>query len=220
MTAFDFPDTCYMQSNIDDTVTSQLADLGYQLPPGTVRFSAKRLKEFMAGRLCAIRAMAGLNVHTQTLEINTDRSPVWPNEIVGSISHTDSRAIALVGDSRVYRSIGVDLQPAVDPDTRQELRSIIMTEVEFELVKAMLHLHAFELVFSAKETLFKALYPLTKCFFEFHDAQVTALNTQRHYVDLRLLKTLGSGFEEGTSYRVHYLIDQDNEVLSYLLIVR
>ncbi|SUI55146.1 Uncharacterised protein [Serratia marcescens] len=46
------------------------------------------------------------------------------------------------------------------------------------------------LTFSAKESLFKALYPQVRCYFDFLDARMVAVDTQRQTFVLALLKTL------------------------------
>ena len=46
------------------------------------------------------------------------------------------------------------------------------------------------LTFSAKESLFKALYPQVRCYFDFLDARMVAVDMQRQTFVLALLKTL------------------------------
>ncbi|MEI8635195.1 hypothetical protein P4S72_30355 [Vibrio sp. PP-XX7] len=70
---------------------------GVTLPDTLHRAVLKRKCEFLAGRLCAKRAMAecGINAET-TLGIGEHREPLWPEGVIGSISHCDTQAVAVV----------------------------------------------------------------------------------------------------------------------------
>ena len=39
-----------------------------------------------------------------------DGEPIWPFDIVGSISHKDAIAVAAVGKKKRYKGIGVDIE--------------------------------------------------------------------------------------------------------------
>ena len=54
-----------------------------------VRAVPRRRVEFATGRLCARRAMAALGHARVSIPRAQDRVPIWPDGIVGSITHTD-----------------------------------------------------------------------------------------------------------------------------------
>ena len=54
---------------------------------GLGRAVEKRRREFAAGRACARRALARLEIADAVLPIGPDRLPAWPAGIVGSITH-------------------------------------------------------------------------------------------------------------------------------------
>ena len=57
----------------------------------------KRRREFTAGRTAARRACARLGVWAGALPVAADRTPVWPEGVVGSISHSDLSCAVLAG---------------------------------------------------------------------------------------------------------------------------
>ena len=60
---------------------------------------------------------------------------------------------------------------------------------------------ALTLVFSAKESLFKALFPQVQAWMGFDSARVTILDDKT--LTLALTRQL-AGFEEGTAFRLHW----------------
>ena len=54
------------------------------------QFSQKRLSDFATGRYCAMKALEQFGIQDAIIPIGEDRAPIWPEGIVGSISHCDS----------------------------------------------------------------------------------------------------------------------------------
>ena len=67
-----------------------------------------RLRDFTAGRLCARRALQQLGIHGFSLLAAADRQPLWPPQIVGSITHTEGYSAAVVARAAVVCALGVD----------------------------------------------------------------------------------------------------------------
>ncbi len=135
----------------------------------------KRQREIAAGRRCARRALARLGIANFPVLAGPDRAPIWPETIVGSITHTDGCADGYcgvaVGEYRKFSGIGVDAEPRLPlPD---DLWSWILDESERQeaLQSDEPGIYA-RLVFSAKETTYKALYPTLKRILEFSDVHV------------------------------------------------
>ncbi|MNV57211.1 phosphopantetheinyltransferase component of enterobactin synthase multienzyme complex [compost metagenome] len=88
--------------------------------------------------------------------------------------------------------VGLDVETLIPAARAEELQRAIVSEAE----SAQLHAHSqpfnhlLTLAFSAKESLFKALYPQVRCYFDFLDARLVTLDTQRQTFELELLKTL------------------------------
>lgn len=149
---------------------------------------AKRRAEFAAGRRAARRA---LEMPHAEIPVGPDRSPVWPDGVVGSISHDTGLAAAAVARIGTIRAIGLDLTEAAPLPGRTS--EAILTEAERQLQG----LDA-RLVFSAKESLFKALYPEVGGFFGFDAAVVSPILSEGCF-EIRLTRDLG-GSPSGTVY--------------------
>ena len=136
----------------------------------------KRRAEFLAGRLAAMHALSALGVSQQPGRL-PDGSPSWPGSTVGSISHGAGRALCAVARRADFRSLGIDAERLLEADARDELRSRICAESERLLLATALGLpdhHHVSVVFSAKESLFKCLYPLVGKYMDFGAARVVA----------------------------------------------
>ena len=85
------------------------------LPPSR-RPRPRRAQQFGAGSFHARRALGILRERGIEIAMAADRAPIWPTRVVGSISHSRSYCLALVGKPDDYRAIGVDVEedPAGD----------------------------------------------------------------------------------------------------------
>ncbi|MGB7318941.1 MAG: 4'-phosphopantetheinyl transferase superfamily protein [Planktotalea sp.] len=124
----------------------------------------KRKTEFSAGRDAARAALSGLGHNDIEILVGPYRAPIWPDGFCGSITH--SREICIAGVARLadIASIGIDAER--DMPLKDELRSAILHESELHVSGA----EAIEL-FSMKEALFKALFPICGELMGFHAAK-------------------------------------------------
>lgn len=99
--------------------------------------------------------------------------PLWPKGIVGSLAHTSDVAIAAIASCRDFAGVGIDIEPAepLDPD----LLAMVATEGERQVIGH--DLEQGRLLFSIKEAVYKAVYPLDGMFLDHHDVEV---NLARH----------------------------------------
>src|SRR5271154_3071548 len=72
----------------------------------------KRVQEFAAGRLCARALLAEFGIHDFPIKVADDRQPVWPETLVGSITHTAGLCAAVVAPRSVLRAVGLDSEVA------------------------------------------------------------------------------------------------------------
>lgn len=135
----------------------------------------KRRREFATGRHCARTALAALGFPPAPLLPGPKREPLWPEGVVGSITHCQGYRAAAVGLVGQVRTIGIDAEPN-EPTPHGVLEAIA---VPGELAR-MPELRAAgdkvawdRLLFSAKETVYKAWYPLARRWLGFEDAEVT-----------------------------------------------
>lgn len=134
-----------------------------------------RREEFLQVRQCARRALTAAGFRAGPLLPGADRAPRRPAGAVGSMTHcTGYRAAAVAAVSRI-RAVGIDAEPheALPPEV-----GALITDAEERAALERLsarhpRVHWGRLLFSAKESVFKAWYPLTGQWLDFHDARVT-----------------------------------------------
>jgi len=143
------------------------------LPPNH-QFSPKRLTDFSTGRYCAMKALDQLEMKDVIIPIGPNREPIWPEGIVGSISHCDSLTGAIVAKKSDHISLGLDIEEIgrVTPD----LRDLVFTENEKVYLRSLtgrkLEEHS-TAIFSIKEAFYKFQHPITKTFLDFLDVEVS-----------------------------------------------
>lgn len=152
------------------------APMGSLLSPersGTARMVAKRQREFTAGRMAARRAMVALGHAPQPVLPGADRVPIWPDGLVGSLSHCDSLCLCAMGHARDVQSLGVDVEE--DTPLPPEMIDTILTPPERKWLnhqRAGDMANLAKLIFSAKETAYKAQYPLSREVLDFESIAI------------------------------------------------
>ena len=139
------------------------------------RASDKRRREFTVGRECARIALGKLGVAPAPILIGERGAPRWPEGIVGSITHCDGYRAAAVAYADDVAAIGLDAEPD-DPLPRGVLDVISLPAERARLAALAGEGSAVcwdRLLFSAKESVYKAWFPLTGRWLGFEDADVT-----------------------------------------------
>lgn len=189
-------------------------------PPASIQRSvAKRQAEFLAGRLCARAALQQLDNLDCVPAIGEDRAPVWPQHISGSITHSSGHAAAIVGHKAQWRGLGMDLENVLSLERAERLAGEILTAAELQRM-AMLpreqHALLVTLTFSAKESLFKALYPIVQKRFYFEHAEVLEWS-ENGQLRLRLLTDLSEEWCHGKELVGQFAVDGE-QLLSLVAI--
>ncbi|WDZ86715.1 4'-phosphopantetheinyl transferase family protein [Micromonospora cathayae] len=130
-----------------------------------------RRRDFTAGRVCARRAMTDLGLPPVAVPSAEDRSPVWPAQVVGTITHTRGYAAAAAARRDEVRSVGMDAEQHKILD--DGVRRLICLPAELDRcpqLPAGTSWHA--VIFSAKETVYKVWHPVVGTWLDFHDAHV------------------------------------------------
>jgi 4'-phosphopantetheinyl transferase EntD len=155
---------------------------------------ASRVQEFAAGRLCARRVLAEFGVLNYPLKAAEDRQPLWPANLVGSITHTEGFGAAVAAEKNRIAAIGIDSEVA--GRVKQELWPSICTEGEIAWLHTRPQLErgvAATLIFAAKEAFYKCQYPLTAEWLNFHDVtvEVPAWDAARGVFSVRANRSIG-----------------------------
>ena len=134
----------------------------------------KRRQEFITGRACARAALARLGLPPAPILRGERGEPQWPAGVVGSITHCAGYRACAVAHRRDVLTIGLDAEP------HGPLPGGVLTAVAgpgeqarlTELAAAQPGVHWDRLLFSAKESVYKAWFPVTGQWLGFSDAAV------------------------------------------------
>jgi 4'-phosphopantetheinyl transferase EntD len=160
-----------------EAVILPIADYTSELSPEEFKIieatSNKRQQEFSTGRMCAKIALAAIDVHDISILTGDNREPIWPDSIIGSISHCRDLAGAVVSSSPQISSIGFDVEN-IKP-LKNDISRIICTEKEKNLIKEQ-NDYPYETIvllhFSIKEAVFKCIYAESHIRIGFKDQQL------------------------------------------------
>lgn len=135
----------------------------------------KRRREFATGRDCARRALRSLGRPPAAIASGPRGEPLWPPGVVGSITHCAGyRGCALAKTSHLT-SIGIDAEPheALPEGVLASVATATERRQLRNLARQAPEIHWDRLLFSAKECVYKAWFPLTHRWLDFADAEVS-----------------------------------------------
>jgi 4'-phosphopantetheinyl transferase EntD len=139
------------------------------------RAPPRRRTEFTTARNCARVALGRLGCPPVPVLADRLGAPRWPDGVTGSITHCAGYRAAAVALTSDVASLGLDAAPNAplrDPD----MLEIIALDAERarleELVTAAPGVCWDQLLFSAKEAVYKAWYPLARCWLDFGSADI------------------------------------------------
>jgi 4'-phosphopantetheinyl transferase EntD len=149
----------------------------------------KRRREFTTARVCAHRALEQLGRPAAPIPSGGDGEPCWPEGVVGSITHCAGYRGCALAEAASFAAIGIDAEPHA-PLPAGVLDQIALRE-EMAWVRTCAlsepSVHWERLLFCAKESLYKAWFPLSEQRPGFHDALVTMDSRQGRF-EARLLR--------------------------------
>ncbi len=136
-----------------------------------------RKAEFVAGRMAAQCALSSIGIDDHVVAIGQHRAPVWPKGVCGSIAHTQRLAVSVARFDAEHQGLGVDVESMIDSETASAIKTLLASDEEYALYHRQLGSAAqfITLLFSAKESVFKAVYPQVQCYLEFHHAKVLSV---------------------------------------------
>jgi 4'-phosphopantetheinyl transferase EntD len=154
-------------------------DLAAELFPqeyvAMTRATESRRMEFATARACARAALARLGRPAVAVPRGAGGAPQWPEGVIGSITHCAGYRAAAVGLTRDVVSLGVDAEPneALPDQGMLELVALSEERVRLgELAAGMPGICWDRLLFSAKESVYKAWFPLARCWLGFESADI------------------------------------------------
>ena len=137
--------------------------------------SVSRKEHYRSGRICAGEVLSKLGTLGQpVLRDPQTREPLWPEGISGAITHSGNWAAAAAGKTSDVSGIGIDLEDLErQVDSRISRHVCIPEEQKWlqECGEDFLEQNL-KIIFSAKESIFKAFFPYTRTYLHFHDARI------------------------------------------------
>jgi enterobactin synthetase component D len=199
-----FIDYSYDRKNCDE---SFFFKLGLTIPEKLQSAITKRRIEFLAGRYCAQEALRKFGIETKSsLPVGQNRAPQWPNGYIGSITHTHNYAAAIVAKSSEWKSVGLDSEVVVE-QSKPALINHICVGDEFDRLcehTSLPSTEVFTFIFSAKESLFKALNPISKTFFGFQKACIESVDMASNTFTIKLLTDLNEELTNGLVFSGYF----------------
>jgi 4'-phosphopantetheinyl transferase EntD len=182
---------------------------GLVCPQGIARSVKKRQAEFLFGRLAARQAMRAMGVPVVDVTIGIHREPVWPFGLIGSISHCDGLAAAVVLPRGSRCGVGIDMEAVVADTLHGTLRATVLDTAEWgqleRLAADALPLNLLlTIAFSAKESLFKAAFGAVGRFFGFEAARLREMDLQGQQLVLEIQEDLCASLPRGQLCTLHY----------------
>jgi enterobactin synthetase component D len=174
--------------------------------PNAVRHATrKRQAEFLGGRIAARAALAARGVPDFIPDTGEKREPLWPEGWTGSITHSDNVAMAVVLPSShgLPNGVGLDIEPVLDLQLLHEIKHSIMDGRETDLLsssKTLSFAKGGTLLFSAKESLFKALFYEVRDWFDFDAARLTSVDSEEEILTLKLTRSLAPHLFAGRQF--------------------
>lgn len=186
-------------------------------PDSIERSVTRRRAEFLFGRFAARFALGDVSptLTNATVDVGPQREPLWPTGAIGSVTHVARLAAAAAVPRSVWRVVGIDLERPAVGRSQRALRVHALDGAELDLLQAAtpfpneVDLDArVTQVFSAKECLYKAAFPIVGRFFSFPAARLRAYEASASHqgpqarLVLEVREDLGSSFFKGSRWPI------------------
>lgn len=154
--------------------------------------SAGRSAESRSARDCAGAALAMLGQRSTDIPTGEGGQPVWPNGFVGSLSHCPGFTVAAVGRVGVASAIGIDVE--VHRPIRPAVAATVVRGDDASMLTRLVSSHPAvawsAVLWSVKESVFKAWYPLTGRWVDYTACEVV-IHPDRGSFDARVVPPVG-----------------------------
>ena len=170
---------CRLRRNFGFAILSAEDQLEDTLHPEEIRLlppRACRIKrvEFSLGRVAVRLALKQIGFDNPVPILRGEKGePLWPDGITGSISHCYPWSIAVVAKSPNHFAIGIDLESTArfqGPD----ISDLVCRDVERDWARAGCDFQErVAMIFSAKEAVYKAFYPLCHRYIDFKEVELS-----------------------------------------------
>lgn len=200
--------------NIQQFESGLFMQMKIPLPEEIAKAVIKRKAEFLAGRYLAKQAAIALGRPECAfieVKIGPHRAPVWPAGFKGSITHDASTAICIMSDSDNVHSLGIDIEHIITDDMMNDVASQVCEEQETQLIVS----HGIDkntavtLIFSAKESIFKAFYPRVGEYFDFDVVTLKSFDMCQNIMKFDFNRHFAKKYKLVDSIVIDFIINND-----------
>jgi 4'-phosphopantetheinyl transferase EntD len=179
-----------------------------------------RRREFATSRACAHAALTRLGLPATQIVPGERGAPQWPANVVGSITHCAGYRAAAVARATDVTALGVDAEPNEPlPEGVLDIVSLPGERAELSGLGAAMPGPCWDrLLFSAKESVYKAWFPLTQRWLDFGQAIVTIEPTAGTFTADLLVPGPTVGHRQVNKFAGRWLV-RDGLVLTAIVMV-
>lgn len=152
------------------TLASPIGDFSQSVDPlecgSVLQACDSRRNEHATGRMLSRALLLRLGGSPTVVTRGDGGEPQWPSGFTGSITHSKSIALVTLARRKHYVGLGVD----IEEHGRLELSLVtrILTERECKVYGSIDP----TLIFCAKESIYKLLYPFLRRYVDFHEVEL------------------------------------------------
>lgn len=196
-------------------------DCEISIPDSVARSVKKRQADFFYGRLASRLSMQSIGF-TEHLDvgIGAQRQPLWPEGVAGSISHTEGVAAAVVASATDGKHIGIDLEHLATPEAASALNRLVVNRAERALLDIIFPGHSslgLTITFSAKESFFKAAFPLVGRYFDFGAIALQEISEADRSLKFELTAALAPSLPAGKTIVAHYEMISPSLIMTHVI---
>jgi 4'-phosphopantetheinyl transferase EntD len=165
-----------------------------------------RRREFTTSRACARLALQQLDVSAGAIPAGERGEPIWPSGVVGSITHCHGYRACAVARDQSFFSVGIDAE------IHAPLSAGVLEQVAFGREIGMASDRRGDvcldrLLFSAKEAVYKAWFPLAHRWLGFEDVELTIDRANATFAARLLVPGPLVGGSRLTEFRGRWCVD-------------
>jgi len=177
---------------------------------------AKRRQEFGAGRICARNALTRLGINKYPLCKGADGLPVWPDGIIGVISHSHNWCGAAVAKKDDLLALGLDIETIDGVSMRIAKKFLTPVEMEWVNTSDDEAQKRLALLFSAKETVLKCVTPVYGKRLGFYDMVITHVTEEQSF-EVKLNEKISAEVPNCSTLIGRYLMHEGDVITGLFL---
>jgi 4'-phosphopantetheinyl transferase EntD len=195
--------------NVGLAVVSEKSLANYALHPEEVQILAPRAcrrkqEEFALGRAATHFALKQIGLENPGPVLRGPiGEPLWGDGVVGSITHCFPWSAAVVVKCSNRFAIGVDLETVVGTEGT-DISHLVCRDAELDWVRHGDCQERLTMIFSAKEAVYKAFYPLCRRYIDFKEVELKWFPEQSCFL-AEFLEPLSPDLPCGPACAVHCL---------------